>query len=194
MEGGLPMKQWKSLPIAVSMVLALTLAAKSASTAQDSPNANDGISARLIAGELQALGYPATIDKDGGGDPLVTTTVDGFRWSIVFYDCGTGALEQRNCDSIQFYTGYSVPNGFPVATTNKWDTEKRYARAYTYVQRDKTTNARIEIDVLIAGTGADPAKTFRAYFTKMKNSAEGFRTLIGCSAHCTQTRSDGVAN
>ncbi|MGO9356558.1 MAG: hypothetical protein ACLP1D_02670 [Xanthobacteraceae bacterium] len=44
------------------MVLALTLAAKSASTAQDSPNANDGISARLIAGELQALGYPATID------------------------------------------------------------------------------------------------------------------------------------
>ncbi len=62
MEGGLPMKQWKSLPIAVSMVLALTLAAKSASTAQDSPNANDGISARLIAGELQALGYPATID------------------------------------------------------------------------------------------------------------------------------------
>ena len=90
---------------------------------------------------------------------------------IVFYDCGTGALEQRNCESIQFYTGYTVPNGFPLATTSKWDTEKRYARAYTYVQRDKTTNARIEIDVLIAGTGTDPAKTFRAYFTKMENSA-----------------------
>ena len=75
------MKQWKSIPIVVSMALAMTLAAiNSASTAQDFPNTNDGISAGLIARELQALGFAATIDKDGGGDPLVTTTVDGFRW------------------------------------------------------------------------------------------------------------------
>ena len=79
------------------------------------------------------------------------------------------------------YSGYNVRNGFPLDAINKWNTEKRYAKAYTYVQRDKTNNARIEIDVRIADTGADPARTFRAYFTKMKSAAEGFRKAIGFS-------------
>jgi len=60
-----------------------------------------------------------------------------------------------------------------------WNRENRYAKAHTFIQKDKRNNARIEIDVLVAGTQADPAQTFRAYFTKMKNAAGKFRNVVG---------------
>ncbi len=172
------MKRWITRSIAAVSMLVAT---HSVSMAQDSSKAGNGISAGLIASELRAMGYTARVDKDESGDPRVNTKVDGFEWQVYFYDCGTGEPEQRNCDSFQFYSGYNVRNGFPLDTINKWNTEKRYAKAYTYVQRDKTNNARIEIDVRIADTGADPARAFRAYYTKMKSAAEGFRKAIGFS-------------
>jgi hypothetical protein len=137
------------------------------------------ISASVIAHELEAMSFTAKIDQDDTGDPRVTTKVDGFEWSIYFYDCASGVLAERGCASYQFYTGYIVPASFPLTTINKWNTEKRYAKAYSYVQRDHSNNARIELDVLLAGTGADPAKSFRANFVKMRNAAEGFRKAIG---------------
>ncbi|MGP0089713.1 MAG: YbjN domain-containing protein [Xanthobacteraceae bacterium] len=146
-----------------------------ASKAQETGNR---ISAGLVADELRDLGYSAKIDQDESGDPRVNTKVDGYDWSVYFYDCGTGPLAERTCVSFQFYSGYNVAKTFPQQTINKWNTEKRYAKAYTYVQRDRTNNARIEVDVLMEGTGADPKQAFRAYFTKMKNAAEAFRKAI----------------
>jgi len=166
----------------MSVVAAAALVAThSAAMAQAAADAGNGITAALAVKELVSMGYAAKIDQDESSDPRISTTVDGFQWSVYFYDCANGSLEQRVCASFQFYSGYTVRTGFPLETINKWNTEKRYARAYTYVQRDKTTNARVEIDALVAGTSADPAKTFRAYFTKMKNSTDGFRKLIGAS-------------
>jgi hypothetical protein len=167
------MKQWTVSLLAAALVLTVMVAA---SNAQD---AGVRISAGLVVDELRDLGYAAKIDQDESGDPRVNTKVDGYDWSIYFYDCGPGALDARTCVSFQFYSGYTVAKTFPQQTVNKWNTEKRYAKAYTYVQRDGTNNARIEIDVLMEGTLADPKQTFRAYFTKMKNSADGFRKAIG---------------
>jgi hypothetical protein len=152
----------------------------SAAYAQNTSDANDYIAAGFIAEQLRAMGLPARIDKDDSGDPRVNTKVDGHDWSIYFYDCAAGDdLEKRSCQSYQFYSGYLVPNSFPLATLNKWNTEKRYLKAYLYQQRDRTYSAHIEIDVLVNGTGADPARTFQAYFTKMKNDSEEFRKAIG---------------
>jgi hypothetical protein len=171
--GGLLMKRWTVLPLGAAMALVVMLPA---SKAQEAGNR---ISAGLVADELRELGYSAKIDQDDSGDPRVNTKVDGYNWSVYFYECGSGALEARTCVSFQFYSGYTVAKTFPLQTINKWNTDKRYAKAYSYMQRDGTNNARIEIDVLMEGTQADPKQTFRAYFTKMKNSAEGFRKAIG---------------
>jgi hypothetical protein len=167
------MKQSTVWPLAAMSALVVLVAA---SKAQETGNR---ISAGLVADELRDLGYSAKIDQDESGDPRVNTKVDGYDWSVYFYDCNSGALEARTCVSFQFYSGYNVAKSFPQQTINKWNTEKRYAKAYTYVQRDGTNNARIEVDVLMEGTQADPKQTFRAYFTKMKNAAEAFRKAIG---------------
>jgi hypothetical protein len=180
------MKSWIALPLAAAAALIVTA---SASRAEDS-SANGTISAGVVASQLQALGYTAKINSDKSGDPRVKATVDGFSWDIFFYDCGSGPLEQRGCASFQFYTGYTVPNDFSLQTINKWNTDKRYAKAYTYVKHDGKNDARIEVDVLVAGTLADPAKTFRAYFVKMKTAADNFRKVIGCSSRCSQTPVD----
>ena len=146
---------------------------------QTAADGSERITAGIVAHELEAMNLSAKTDQDESSDPRVTTKVDGYNWSIYFYDCGTGPLEERGCTSYQFYSGYQVSTNFPLATINKWNTEKRYAKAYTSLQRDKTTNARIEIDVLLAGTGADPGRSFRANFAKMRNAAENFRQAIG---------------
>jgi acyl-homoserine lactone acylase PvdQ len=160
--------------------LATALALVIAAAAADAQEPSDRISARLVVNELQAMGYSAKIDQDESGDPRVNATVDGFDWSVYFYDCASGPpLAERRCVSFQFYSGYNVAKSFSQQIINEWNIEKRYAKAYTYLQRDGTNNARIEVDVLMEGTQADPRQTFRAYFTKMKNSAEDFRKTIG---------------
>jgi hypothetical protein len=159
------------------LTLALLLLAQ-AGLASAPSFADDGVSAGLIASEIRALGYAAKIDKDDSGDPRVNTAVDGYDWAVYFYNCGSGALEERTCRSFQFYSGYSTRKAVPLQTINKWNTEIRYAKAYNYMQRNGP-NSRIEIDVQIAGTSADAAQSFRTYFDIMKSRAADFRKRIG---------------
>lgn len=154
-------------------------------TAAHGQSETDYITAAIIVHEIQALGYAANVDQDDSGDPRVNTAVDGHKWQIYFYDCGTGALADRHCNSFQFFADNSMPKPVPTQTINRWNKEYRYAKAY--LQQGNTPGctaarscaARIEIDVLMAGTGAEPAQTFRSYFEVMKRRADGFRKFIG---------------
>jgi hypothetical protein len=144
----------------------------------------DRITAGIIANELRDLGYSAKIDADDSGDPRVNTAVDGHKWQVYFYDCSDGELEERRCDSFQFFADNSMRSPVPAALINKWNKEYRYAKAYLQQGNEpgcpaqRSCAARIEIDVLTAGTGADPARTFRAYFEVMRRRAAGFRKYI----------------
>ena len=143
--------------------------------------AGDRITAAIIVRELKALGHSATIDIDDSGDPRVNMSIDGHDWSIYFYDCAPGARDDRQCVSYQFYSGYPLKQPASPDVINKWNTQQRYAKAYTYVLRSGSHSARIEIDVRSAGTGADPGRTFRVYFNIMKDKAALFRKTVGHS-------------
>ena len=161
-----------------SAVLALMFAVMSGGAyAQDA--AGDRITGAIVLSELRALGQAAKLDADPDGDPRVNLKVDGHDWAVYFYNCGPGSLEQRACTSFQFFSGYKVANNFSPQVLNRWNTEKRFAKAYLVRPRDGSNNARIEIDVLLPGTGADPAKSFRAHYGRMKELAADFRKAIG---------------
>lgn len=149
------------------------------STAPAAAPSTDRITAAIIVRELKALGHSSDVDTDDSGDPRVNMAVDGYNWSIYFYDCAAGARDDRQCVSYQFYTGYTLKQPVAPDVINKWNTEQRYAKAYTYVQRNGSHSARIEIDVRSAGTGADPARTFRIYFNIMKDKTAQFRKIVG---------------
>jgi hypothetical protein len=153
--------------------------APSAATAPPARVTTDRITAAITVRELKALGLSPNVDTDSSGDPRVNMSVDGYDWSIYFYDCAAGARDDRQCVSYQFYSGYTLKQPVAPDVINKWNTEQRYAKAYTYVQRNGGHSARIEIDVRSAGTGADPARTFRIYFNIMKDKAAQFRKVVG---------------
>lgn len=155
---------------------ALLLFTAGAAMAQQS---SDRMTAAIIVKELKAMGYQSKVDTDSSGDPRITMAIDGYTWSIYFYDCAPGARDDRQCNSYQFYSGYVTPKPVPLDTLNKWNSEERYARAYHSTTSDKRPSARIEVDERTAGTGADPAQTFRIYFNIMKDKAIRFRKTIG---------------
>src|SRR5215472_10728341 len=92
--------------------------------------ADDRASATIIANALRDLGYAAKIDADDSGDPRVNTAVDGHKWQVYFYDCTGGQLEDRRCQSFQFFADNSMDTQVPIALINKWNKEYRYAKAY----------------------------------------------------------------
>ena len=183
--GTMRLERWRGI---VVVALALSVAAPAtAQTLQQPGSANaDQINADIVAQEIRTLGYGAKIDQDAGGDPRVNTAVDGHPWLIYFYDCDkTGALEQRRCRSFQFFADNDMPAAVPAGTIVRWNSEKTYAKAFLQQQNDAGCEgagacaARIEVDVLTAGTGADPAQTFRSYFAIFKQRADEFRRAIG---------------
>ncbi len=174
---------------ALVIASALTLLATAANLhAQPAPAADDRISAAIITHELQSLGHAATTDADESGDPRVDTNVDGHKWQIYFYDCEkTGTLEQRRCNSFQFFTDNTRPRPVPMRVIVRWNHDSTFAKAYLQQQddagcpSDRSCAARIEVDVLTAGTGADPAETFRQYFEIFRWRAVEFRRAIGAN-------------
>ena len=148
--------------------------------AAPTPNSptTDRVTAAIVARELRAMGLPADVVADRGGEPRIDTTVDNFKWSIFFYGCQKeGELEQRTCLSLQFFSGYSMTTPVSALTTNKFNAENRYTRTYTATTAQGHA-ARIAMDVMFANTGANPARLFRAAFTMMKHQATEFRKLI----------------
>lgn len=143
-----------------------------------STTGSDRITAAIVASELRAMGYTVEVTAGSDGDPRMTTTVDNYKWAIFFYGCPkTGAMEQRECLSIQFFSGYGVSRPVSAFTMNKWNSENRYTRAYT-ATTDQGPAARISMDVMFGNTGADPSKNFRSYFNMMKYQTDQFRKLI----------------
>jgi hypothetical protein len=140
---------------------------------------SDRITAGIAMRELRAMGYQATLDADSRGVPRITVNVDGYRWGIGFYTCDNGPqLEDRRCGSLQFYSGYTMNAPVSTVTMNKWNTEKRFARGYTFTNSDGKPTAQVEIDVYYINSGADPGRMFRGYFSIMKIQAADFRKLI----------------
>ena len=140
--------------------------------------AGDRVSAGLVMRELRQLGASGELSTDSRGDPRIDAKVDNYNWAIFFYGCDKqGSLEERLCSSLQFFSGYTMNNPISALTTNKFNAENRYIRAYTAVV-DTRYAARISMDFMFAGTGGDPARIFRSHFSMMKFQTSEFRKLI----------------
>ena len=145
----------------------------------------DTVSAGSVMREIRNIGWEASVFEDASHNPRIDTQVDRHNWAIVLRDCAAGALEERRCPSLQFIVDTEMPKPVPGDLINKWNKEYRYARAslqqgsQTGCSRSGTCTAHIVVDVLVAGTKGDPAKTFRAYFDVVRRRTTSFRQYIG---------------
>jgi hypothetical protein len=73
-----------------------------------------------------AKGYgSAKLDKDDGGDPMVSGRLEGMKYVIYFYGCEN----HEKCKSLQFSSGYT--DAFTVDQANEWNKKYRWVKAYS---------------------------------------------------------------
>lgn len=132
------------------------------------PLPDGGVTIQEIANVMRAqkLSLELTTDKDG--DPLIKTTKDGVKFQVYFYECNS----KPRCQSIQFYSGWSV-KGISLEKINEWDRTKRFGRAYL----DQDIEPCVEMDVdLEHGANTEAiANDLVRWLLVMKT----FRTFIG---------------
>jgi len=98
---------------------------------------------------LKDGGYPAELDKDDSGDPMIGARADGTDFTVHFYGC----QENRNCKRVQFMFSEPEPRNASLERLNEWNAENYFGRAY----RTDAGGVRLEMDVDLDDGGMSPA-------------------------------------
>ncbi len=101
----------------------------------------DASAPQAIANLMQQAGYRAVLTTDNVGDPKIESSAAGADYSIYFYGCENG----QNCLSVQFTSGYDLPNGASLGLINDWNGTKRFAFAYLDNENDPFLNYDVNL-------------------------------------------------
>jgi Putative bacterial sensory transduction regulator len=96
----------------------------------------DASSPQAIANLMQQAGYRAVLTTDNVGDPKIESSAAGADFSIYFYGCENG----QNCLSLQYTSGYDLPDGASLGLMNDWNGTKRFGFAYLDNENDPFLN------------------------------------------------------
>ena len=125
----------KSLRVAAALMLAPLGA-----NAQALVDASD---VDILAALVQDEGYRAVIGTDAVGDPMITSSANGYEFDIFFYGCTDGA----NCRDVQFSVSFDMEDGMSLTRSQDFNLEKRWAKVYL----DDESDPRLEMDANLYG-------------------------------------------
>lgn len=91
---------------------------------------------------IQDLGYRAQLKTDNTGDPMITSSVAGTEFSILFYGCTDNAA----CKVLLFKVGYDLPLGTTDQTINAWNADNLFGRAYLDDEDDPWLEMPVNMD------------------------------------------------
>lgn len=121
--------------------LALALLAALPARAQVTADAD------VVRAFLEAYGLRVTAEKDGAGDTVLSSRMEGTGFDVYFYGCDDGP-----CESIQFTTGFDLAQPLSASKINEWNRTKRYGKAYIDDEGDPFVEMDINLD--FDGVGA----------------------------------------
>jgi hypothetical protein len=104
------------------------------------PNVFTKIKAADLAKVFQNAGYRA--DVPTSGSPRILTGMSGYKVAIFMYSC-----DDAGCGSLEFSSSFTKSAKMTLSIVNKWNQEKRYAKAYL----DTDGDLNLEYDVSFAG-------------------------------------------
>ena len=97
----------------------------------------------VIASLIQEEGYRAVVSTDGVGDPMITSSANGYEFDVYFYGCTDG----ENCRDIQFSINLDVEDGMSLTSVQDFNLEKRWAKVYL----DEESDPFLEMDYNMYG-------------------------------------------
>jgi hypothetical protein len=152
----------------IKWLVAAALALGVAGTAQAQT-----VSAANPKGLLKAItsaGYEAELSTDKVGDPMIETTLSGYKVIVLFYGCDEKT--HKGCDSVQFSTGFDRETPMdPVkalAIAREW--------RFLAVSLDDEGDPYLRWDVLTAG--GIPQSVFMAAFRRYGETIESAADMI----------------
>lgn len=103
----------------------------------------DASDADIIAALIQDEGYRALVGTDGVGDPMISSSANGYDFDVFFYGCTDG----ENCRDVQFSVTFDLEDGMSLTRAQDFNLEKRWAKVYL----DEESDPRLEMDVNMYG-------------------------------------------
>ncbi|MFM2389797.1 MAG: hypothetical protein RLZZ437_1352 [Pseudomonadota bacterium] len=104
-------------------------------------NMVDATSPDVIAQLMQNAGYRAVVGVDNIGDPKIESSTAGVDFSIYFYGCENA----RDCQSLQFSSGYDLERGTSFQAMNDWNSSQRFGYAYLDNESDPFVNMDVNM-------------------------------------------------
>jgi hypothetical protein len=85
-----------------------------------------------IVAAMEENGFQVELTTDKSGDPLIRSTDKQEPFSIQFYKCTDG----KDCQFMQFISGWDLPNGVQLQTLQDWNSKKVWGQAYRDDKKD----------------------------------------------------------
>jgi hypothetical protein len=112
----------------------------------------ESITADEVAGLLEDMGLPYTLDTDSYGDPRLSFELAAYSVALYFYTC-----EDGRCSSLQLYGGFEMDTPPSLEEINGWNGTKRFARAYIDDEGDPVLESDLD---LAGGVSAEVVQDF----------------------------------
>ncbi len=127
-------------------------------------NATDPATIEAI---VESQGWPATIIAKPGDDPYIESNRNGLKFLVLFMNCDEG----KKCKTLQYYMGFNDAKDVTLDKLNKWNKDKRFARAYKDDEGDPVLEMDVDLD--FAGIPRENVgETFNTWATLMDSFRE----------------------
>ena len=123
-----------------------------------------------IARFFEDEGAKVEATTDNVGDPKLRVDYYGSEFSVYYYGCE----DNRNCDAVQFFSGYQTDGSVRLSTINEWNMQNRFARSYV----SEEGSARIEMDIFMGRDGVS-ANDFARQVSMWSRAMKDFEEFIG---------------
>lgn len=118
---------------------------------------------------VESQGWPATIVSKPGDDPYIESNRNGLKFLVLFMNCDEG----KKCKTLQYYMGFSDAKDVSFDRLNKWNKDKRFARAY----KDEEGDPVLEMDVDLDFAGI-PRENVGETFNTWASLMDSFREYV----------------
>ncbi len=149
---------------------ALTLAAATAALAANPAQAElvNAKNPQAIEAIVESQGWPATLITKADENPYIESNRNGLKFLVLFMNCDD---DNKNCKTLQYYMGFNDAKDTSLDKLNKWNKDKRFARAYKDDEGDPVLEMDVDLD--FAGIPRENVgETFNTWATLMDNFRE----------------------
>jgi hypothetical protein len=131
----------------------------------------DATSPERLVSVIQELGYPAKLATDNLGDPMITSSVGGTDFTLLFFGCTE--KDHDRCKLLLFKVGYDLKDGTTMHVVNGWNATKLIGRSFLDDEDDPWLEMAVNMD------GGVSRSNFEDTFDWWEVSVEDFESHIG---------------